>query len=75
MLGTANDVFPLLFAVTVPLWFPVTGVVLMENVFFVAPAGTITVAGIVVETSVSLIGTTRPPAGAGLASVTVPMTD
>src|SRR5262245_43052513 len=66
---------PPIFAVTVPFWGSVTGVVFIVNVFFVAPAGTVTVAGIVAEINVSLIGTTRPPAGAGFASVTVAMTD
>ena len=46
------------FAVTVPFWGPVTGVVLIENVFFVAPAGTVTLAGIVAEINVSLMETT-----------------
>ena len=56
-------------AVIVPLWSVVTGVVLMENVVVVAPPGTVTLAGVVAEGSVSLMETTRPPAGAGFASM------
>ena len=59
----------------VPLSSVVTGFVLMENVIVVAPAGTVTLAGVVAETSVSLMETTRPPAGAGFASCSLPVTD
>ena len=63
------------FAVIVPLWSDVTGFVLMENVIVVAPAGTVTLAGVVADGSVSLMETTRPPAGAGFASCSLPVTD
>ena len=51
-----------------------TGFVLMENVIVVAPPGTVTLAGIVAEVSVLLRETTRPPAGAGFASCSLPVT-
>ena len=66
---------PPTFAEIVPLSSVVTGFVLMENVIVVAPSGTVTLAGVVAETSVSLIETTRPPAGAGFASCSLPMTE
>jgi hypothetical protein len=62
-------------AVIVPLWSDVTGVVLMGNVIVVEPAGTVTLAGVVADGSVSLMEITRPPAGAGLASCSLPVTD
>ena len=62
-------------AVIVPLWSDVTGFVLMGNVIVVAPPGTVTLAGVVADASVSLMETTRPPAGAGFASTSLPVTD
>src|SRR6186713_2154121 len=63
------------FAVIVPVWRDVTGVVLMGNVIVVAPPGTVTLAGVVAEVNVLLRETTRPPAGAGFASCSLPMRD
>ena len=68
-------IVPPKFAVIVPLWSVVTGVVVMENVIVVAPPGTVTLAGVVADGSVSLMETTRPPAGAGFASCSLPTTD
>jgi hypothetical protein len=63
---------PPTFAVIVPLWSDVTGFVLMGNVIVVAPPGTVTLAGVVAEANVLLRETTRPPAGAGFASCSLP---
>jgi hypothetical protein len=61
-------------AVTVPLWLAETGTVVMVKALEVAPAGTITLEGTVVDASVSLSVTASPLAGAGALIVTVPNT-
>jgi hypothetical protein len=53
----------------------VTGCVAMGNVAVVAPAGTVTLSGIVVTSPTSERVTTDPPLGAGAVSVTVPVED
>jgi len=64
---------PPMFAVIVPLWVVLTCVVLIKNVCVVAPSGTVTLAGVIAAGNVSLMGTMRPPAGAGFLSSTMPM--
>ena len=61
------------FAVIVPFWVVVTCVVRSKNACVVAPSGTVTLAGVIAAGNVSLMGTIRPPAGAGFLSSTVPM--
>ena len=51
----------------------VTDVVVTVKVALVAPAGTVTFAGSVAAAESSESATTRPPAGAGAVSVTVPV--
>lgn len=60
-------------AVRVAVADAATGVVVMENVAVVAPAGTVTVAGTVARLLLDLRFTTTPPLGATTASVTVPV--
>ena len=50
-----------------------TGLVLTEKVAVVAPAATVTLAGVVAEGSLLDSVTTAPPAGAALPRVTVPV--
>jgi len=59
------------FAVIVPLWVVVTCVVRSKNACVVAPSGTVTLAGVIAAGNVSLMGTMRPPAGAGFLSSTM----
>jgi hypothetical protein len=54
------------------VWEP-TALVETVNVAVVAPAATVTLAGVDVEELLSLKGTVRPPAGAGALNVTVPV--
>ena len=61
------------FAVIVPLWVVVTDVARIKNACLVAPSGTVTLAGVIAAGNVSLMGTMRPPAGAGFLSSTMPM--
>ena len=65
---------PLMFAVIVPLSGAVTYFGVMAKLAEIQPAGTVTLTGIVAETNVSLRVTTRPPAGAGFLSSTLPVT-
>ena len=50
-----------------------TDVVVTVNVVLVAPAGTVTLAGTVVEAELSDSDTEAPPAGAAALNVTVPV--
>src|SRR5215217_3001525 len=63
---------PAYVAVTVPLTFVVTRLVVTVNVCEEAPAGTVTLAGVVAALFVSASDTTAPPLGADPLSTTLP---
>ncbi len=64
---------PLKLAVTVAVCMLVTAVVVITNVAFVAPAGTVTDAGVVTAALLSDKVTNIPPVGAAAVNVTVPV--
>jgi hypothetical protein len=71
--GAVTTLLPV--AVMLPAACTLTGSVFTGNVALVEPCGTVTLAGTVMVGVLLLRPTVTPPAGAGLASVTVPVVD